>query len=362
MRRRPLAYSSMGGPTAITETPGTAGSSPALPLAQRQVGHLVPGLRRAAPRGCDTSARRRRRCEGKDSRRRRRSALRPQHPRRHLHWVARSAAHRSWSPRVVTPDRSVSTLEQTSAVAAETVVPLVSVVIPCLNEEENVERCVLAAIAALRSADLAGEVIVVDNDSEDRSAEIAAAAGARVISERRRGYGSAYLAGFAAARGTYIVMADADLTYDFNEIPNFVARAGVRRAARDGQPHGQHPAGRDAVAAPLHRQPAPDRRAQPVLPHRRARRPLRHARAAHRRAADARPAHDRDGVRLGDGDPRRQGEPRRSPRSTSSTTRAAASPSCRASATAGATCASCSSTARPTCSSCPARCSRRSAR
>jgi glycosyltransferase involved in cell wall biosynthesis len=118
----------------------------------------------------------------------------------------------------------VSTLEQTSAVATETAAPLVSVVIPCLNEEENVERCVLAAIEALRRAGLGGEVIVVDNASEDRSAEIAAAAGARVISEARRGYGSAYLAGFAAARGTYIVMADADLTYDFDEIPNFVAK------------------------------------------------------------------------------------------------------------------------------------------
>jgi glycosyltransferase involved in cell wall biosynthesis len=119
----------------------------------------------------------------------------------------------------------VSTLEQTSAGVTETTAAtLVSVVIPCLNEEENVERCVVAAIAALRGADLAGEVIVVDNASEDRSAEIAAAAGARVIYERRRGYGSAYLAGFAAARGTYIVMADADLTYDFDEIPNFVAK------------------------------------------------------------------------------------------------------------------------------------------
>jgi glycosyltransferase involved in cell wall biosynthesis len=118
----------------------------------------------------------------------------------------------------------VSTLEQTPHAAAEAAVPLVSVVIPCLNEEENVERCVLDALEALRSAGLAGEVIVVDNASEDRSAEIASAAGARVVSERRRGYGSAYLAGFAAARGAYIVMADADLTYDFNEIPNFVAK------------------------------------------------------------------------------------------------------------------------------------------
>jgi hypothetical protein len=70
---------------------------------------------------------------------------------------------------------------------------------------------------------LAGEVIVVDNASTDRSGELAAAAGATVVLESRRGYGSAYLAGFAAARGTYIVMADADLTYDFAEIPRFVA-------------------------------------------------------------------------------------------------------------------------------------------
>ena len=98
-----------------------------------------------------------------------------------------------------------------------------SVVIPCLNEEENVERCVARRDRrARRGAGLAGEVLVVDNGSEDRSAEIAEAAGARVITERRRGYGSAYLAGFAAARGEYIVMADADLTYDFGEIPAFV--------------------------------------------------------------------------------------------------------------------------------------------
>jgi glycosyltransferase involved in cell wall biosynthesis len=101
--------------------------------------------------------------------------------------------------------------------------PLVSVVIPCLNEEENIERCVMAALAAIQSMDAHGEVLVVDNDSDDRSAELAAAAGAKVIHEPRRGYGSAYLAGFAAAKGAYIVMADADLTYDFDEIPRFVA-------------------------------------------------------------------------------------------------------------------------------------------
>ncbi len=101
--------------------------------------------------------------------------------------------------------------------------PLVSVVIPCLNEAENIEACVAAALDALRSMDVVGEVVVADNDSEDDSARLAELAGARVVVERRRGYGSAYLAGFAASRGRYIVMADADLTYDFNEIPRFVA-------------------------------------------------------------------------------------------------------------------------------------------
>jgi glycosyltransferase involved in cell wall biosynthesis len=99
----------------------------------------------------------------------------------------------------------------------------VSVVIPCLNEAQNIERCVRSAREVLGASGLDGEVLVVDNASEDDSAALAAAAGARVVHEPRRGYGSAYLAGFAAARGGYIVMADADLTYDFNEIPRFVA-------------------------------------------------------------------------------------------------------------------------------------------
>jgi glycosyltransferase involved in cell wall biosynthesis len=101
---------------------------------------------------------------------------------------------------------------------------VVSVVIPCLNEEQNIDRCVRAAQQALSATGLRGEVIVVDNDSEDRSAALAAAAGATVLHEPRRGYGSAYLAGLAAARGDYIVMADADLTYDFADIPRFVEK------------------------------------------------------------------------------------------------------------------------------------------
>jgi glycosyltransferase involved in cell wall biosynthesis len=120
-----------------------------------------------------------------------------------------------------------TTEQQTSQAAGEPFAVaeheiLVSVVIPCLNEEENIERCVRLALEVMRREGIPGEVVVADNDSEDRSAELAAAAGAQVVHEPRRGYGSAYMAGFNAARGRYIIMGDADLTYDFNEIPRFV--------------------------------------------------------------------------------------------------------------------------------------------
>src|SRR5436190_990851 len=101
--------------------------------------------------------------------------------------------------------------------------PLVSVVIPCLNEASNIEACVRRAQGALQREGMLGEVVVADNGSTDGSAELAASAGARVIREPRRGYGSAYLAGFEAANGRYIVMADSDLTYYFDDIPRFVA-------------------------------------------------------------------------------------------------------------------------------------------
>lgn len=120
----------------------------------------------------------------------------------------------------------MSTTENTLAAAPATAVadrPLVSVVIPCLNEADNIVECVTRARDALTRNAIPGEVVVADNDSEDGSRELAEAAGARVVHELRRGYGSAYLAGFAAARGEFIVMGDADLTYDFDEIPRFLA-------------------------------------------------------------------------------------------------------------------------------------------
>jgi glycosyltransferase involved in cell wall biosynthesis len=122
--------------------------------------------------------------------------------------------------------RSMSTLEHTPATRSRPVArdePTLSVVIPCLNEEENITEVVTRALTVMEREGIDGEVIVADNRSEDRSAELATAAGARVVHEPRRGYGSAYLAGFAAARGRYIVMADADLTYDFDDIPRFLA-------------------------------------------------------------------------------------------------------------------------------------------
>jgi glycosyltransferase involved in cell wall biosynthesis len=120
----------------------------------------------------------------------------------------------------------MSTFQQTRPpvlAPSERTETLVSVVIPCLNEAENIEACVRSARRVLQRMGIEGEVVVADNGSSDDSAALAQAAGARVVLETRRGYGSAYLAGFAAARGRYIVMADADLTYDFDDIPRFVA-------------------------------------------------------------------------------------------------------------------------------------------
>jgi glycosyltransferase involved in cell wall biosynthesis len=106
--------------------------------------------------------------------------------------------------------------------SAESDLPSVSIVMPCLNEEETVGVCVTKAMSWLARSGVPGEVVVVDNGSTDRSAEIAAAAGARVVHERRRGYGQAYLRGFSEARGDFIVMGDADDTYDFSELDNLV--------------------------------------------------------------------------------------------------------------------------------------------
>jgi glycosyltransferase involved in cell wall biosynthesis len=117
---------------------------------------------------------------------------------------------------------SPTTAPHTAARLADPTTPEVSVVIPCLNEADSIEACVAAAREALHDGDYAGEVVVVDNGSTDGSGALAADAGARVVHEPRRGYGRAYLTGLAEARGRYIIMLDADMTYDAAELPRFV--------------------------------------------------------------------------------------------------------------------------------------------
>ena len=97
-----------------------------------------------------------------------------------------------------------------------------SVVLPCLNERETVGTCVQKAVAALKSAGIQGEVIVADNGSSDGSIEIAQSAGARVLPVEERGYGNALRGGIRASRGTYVLMADSDDSYDFAHIPRFL--------------------------------------------------------------------------------------------------------------------------------------------
>jgi hypothetical protein len=95
---------------------------------------------------------------------------------------------------------------------------------PCLNEARTVGRCVEKAVKALENAHVRGEVIVADNGSTDGSQEIAGACGAMVVQVARRGYGSALQGGIVAARGRYVIMGDADDSYDFSAIEPFIER------------------------------------------------------------------------------------------------------------------------------------------
>ena len=90
-----------------------------------------------------------------------------------------------------------------------------TILMPCLNEEENIAYCIEQALEYLRSRGLAGEVLVVDNDSIDKSAEIASAHGATVLKEHQRGYGRALRTGLATANGEVVIFGDCDSTYDF---------------------------------------------------------------------------------------------------------------------------------------------------
>jgi glycosyltransferase involved in cell wall biosynthesis len=129
-----------------------------------------------------------------------------------------------------------------------------TVVIPCLNEAETLGRCVEIALAGIAAGGGTGEVVVADNGSTDGSPAIAERAGARVIHVAERGYGSALMAGISAARGRFIVMGDADLSYDFGAIPQFLEPLRAGYALVQGC---RLPAGRGTVKPgampPLHR-------------------------------------------------------------------------------------------------------------
>ena len=99
-----------------------------------------------------------------------------------------------------------------------------TIVILCLNEEKSIARCVTDALGFLGRHDIRGEVLVVDNDSTDRSAERAIAAGARVVSERRRGNGNALIAGVTAAHGRFIILGDGDGQHDLSALAPFVEK------------------------------------------------------------------------------------------------------------------------------------------
>ncbi|MES2786655.1 MAG: glycosyltransferase family 2 protein [Pseudomonadota bacterium] len=100
----------------------------------------------------------------------------------------------------------------------------ITILMPCLNEARTVAGCVRAARDFIESRAIAGEVLVADNGSTDGSQELAAAAGARVVRVPKRGYGAALMSGIASARGRFVVMGDADSSYDFSNLDEFLAR------------------------------------------------------------------------------------------------------------------------------------------
>jgi len=116
----------------------------------------------------------------------------------------------------------MSTYLPARASSAEPVTIELSIVMPCLNEAETIGACIGKARAALEQANVAGEVIVGDNGSTDGSVEIAERLGAKVVHVKAKGYGSALMGGIAAAAGKYIVMGDADDSYEFGHIPRFL--------------------------------------------------------------------------------------------------------------------------------------------
>ncbi|MEJ7699103.1 MAG: glycosyltransferase family 2 protein [Pyrinomonadaceae bacterium] len=106
----------------------------------------------------------------------------------------------------------------------ETINIELSVVMPCLDESDTLAICIEKAQRAISENNISGEIVVADNGSTDASPEIARGLGARVVNVKEKGYGSALMGGISAARGKFVIMGDADDSYDFLEIPKFVAK------------------------------------------------------------------------------------------------------------------------------------------
>src|SRR5262245_23018184 len=102
--------------------------------------------------------------------------------------------------------------------------PEVSIIMPCLNEADTLAACIGKARRALNEQEIPGEIIVADNGSTDGSQAIAAQLGARLVNVPQKGYGNALMGGILAARGKFIVMGDADDSYDFLETPKFIEK------------------------------------------------------------------------------------------------------------------------------------------
>lgn len=115
-----------------------------------------------------------------------------------------------------------TSIAEPESILIKPVKPEISIVMPCLNESDTLEICIKKAQAAFRENNFNGEIIVADNGSTDGSIEIAKQNGARVINVSEKGYGNALMGGIEAAQGKYIIMGDADDSYDFFEIPKFV--------------------------------------------------------------------------------------------------------------------------------------------
>ena len=232
-----------------------------------------------------------------------------------------------------------------------------TILMPCLNEAETLAICVRQAVQAIRDNGVRGEVVVADNGSTDGSQDIAIAEGARVVDVPVRGYGAALIAGIEAARGKYVIMADADASYHFEHLPRFLPKLseGYDLVMGNRFAGGIEP----GAMPPLHQylgNPVLSAIGRIFFSHPRARLPLRPAGLPPRLHPRAQPAHHRHGVRLRDG---RQVLARRPAHGRSADDALAGRPLPRRrisapGATAGATCASCCSTARAGCSSIPA--------